>query len=348
MRFINPISYKMSRNDQASRILKIISLLELSSEGLRVQDIVNKLNDLGFSCTRRTVYRDLEAIQNCGFPVENSDSGTDAGIWKITKLKSLGSKVVVTYEELFALFLARESLKNYEGTVFHSSLESFFSKFESMLGENSSTLLSSFCSTVGIKVKAQWAGKVAKSVIDNIQQSCATGKKIEIEYIAASGEGAGVQVKRKLGPECVYFADSGAYLVAHDFDKHSVRVFSISRITSINVSDDNYVSKIENPEEYFSSNFGLMGSGRLSKVVISIGGKIAPYVVERKWHKSQKVEKTDSGYIVSFQVKVNSELVSWILGLGNEALVLEPEDLIKEIQLAASSILDRYTSKKAA
>ncbi|MEZ4815063.1 MAG: HTH domain-containing protein [Bdellovibrionota bacterium] len=116
----------MSRNDQASRILRIISLLEHSSEGMRVPELLSRLNDQGFNCTRRTVYRDLDAIQGCGFPVENSDSGTDTGTWKISRLKNIGTKVVVTYEELLALFLARESLKNYEGSIFYASLESFF------------------------------------------------------------------------------------------------------------------------------------------------------------------------------------------------------------------------------
>lgn len=338
----------MSRNDQASRILRIISLLEHSTDGMRVHDLVSTLNDQGFGCTRRTVYRDLDAIQGCGFPVENSDSGTDTGTWRISRLKNIGTKIVVTYEELLALFLARESLKNYQGSTFYASLETFFQKFETMLGDNSVALLRNFCSTVGLKSKSQWAGKVPKSFLDDIHGACSNGSKLEIEYIAASGDGAGKAVKRELGPECVYFADSGAYLVAHDFSKEDFRVFSISRIKAVKVLEDNYDSKIASPEQFFEGNFGLVGSGKLAKVDILLEGNMAPYVVERKWHKSQKVKKQGQQYLLSLEVKLNSELVSWILSLGADATVLAPEELAESVNKAALLIINKYKTKKAA
>jgi predicted DNA-binding transcriptional regulator YafY len=138
----------MPRNDQASRILRIINLLEQSLNGLRVSEIQERLNSIGFTCERRTVYRDLEAIQQCGLPVENSDSGEDTGVWKITKTKAFDSKIVITYEELLALFLARESLKVYEGTSIFESLGTFFKKFEAILGSKSVEALNEFCFSI--------------------------------------------------------------------------------------------------------------------------------------------------------------------------------------------------------
>ena len=54
----------MARGDQLSRQWKIIHTLIASSYGKTVPDLAEELD-----CTRRTVYRDLEALQAGGFPI---------------------------------------------------------------------------------------------------------------------------------------------------------------------------------------------------------------------------------------------------------------------------------------
>lgn len=338
----------MSRNDQASRILRIISLLEQSSEGMPVPEIMSSLTDQGFSCTRRTIYRDLEAIQNCGFPVENSDSGADSGIWRLSKLKTFGTKVVVTYEELLALFLARESLKVYEGTSLYKSLESFFHKFEEMLGATSLLILKDFCTSIGFKSKSQWANNVPKSFLDELHRATSEGFKVKVKYLAVSGTTAGVVSERLIGPECVYFADSGAYIVAKDFDKDAIRVFSLSRIKEVSVLADSYVSSIDSPETYFAENFGVFSGGVVTEVKINIEAPHASYVQERKWHKSQKIEVLDKSVLLTLHVKVNDELVGWVLSLGASATVIEPESLKAKLLEQLDNIKSNYSFKKAA
>lgn len=338
----------MSRNEQASRILRIINILEQSSEGLRVPEIMTKLNDQGFACTRRTVYRDLEAIQNCGFPVENSDSGAESGTWKLSKLKTFGSKIVVTYEELLALFLARESLKTFEGSSFYASLEAFFNKFESMLGDKSIQSLREFCSTIGFKSKAQWTNNVPKNFIDLLLEACSNGQEVKIQYHAASGATAGEVSSRRLGAECVYFADSGAYFVAKDLDKNEFRIYSLSRIKEVEITGNSYNSEIHNPEDFFKHSLGLMSSGEPVTVKLRVDAPLAMYVAERKWHKSQSTTKDGTSVLITLKVSLNTELVSWILSLGEHATVLEPQSLQERLVHVSDLIKNKYNFKKAA
>src|SRR5688572_25283703 len=107
----------MARNDQVSRILRIIGILELAKDGLRIPELLSKLNNEDFDCSRRTLYRDLDAIQLAGFPVENSESGEDSGVWKLSATARVHPKVAITYQELLSLFLCREAFRAYEGTA---------------------------------------------------------------------------------------------------------------------------------------------------------------------------------------------------------------------------------------
>lgn len=338
----------MARNDQASRILRIIHILEKSTEGLRVAEILERLKDAGYPCTRRTIYRDLEAIQAGGLPLENSDSGEANGLWKLSQVKAFDSRIVVNYEELLSLFLARETLRVYEGTALFDSLNIFFDKFEKILGSKASATLQEFCFSIGVQVKSQWAAQVSRSVLDTVHQACADGEAICIQYKAASGDGAGKVVERRVGPECLYFADSGAYLVAKDLEKDEFRVFAMARIHGVELLNEAYESSIVSPESFFSESFGLLRGGQSVEVIIDVDRPLAHYVAERSWHKSQQIEETPYGIRLKMKVKVSSELVGWILSLGAAAEVIAPKSLREEILNNLDRIKSKYSDKKAA
>ena len=50
--------------------------------------------------------------------------------------------------------------------------------------------------------------------------------------------------------------------------------------------------------------------------------------------------------LLSLDVKLNSELVSWILSLGADATVLAPQELAESVNKAALLIIDKYKTKK--
>ncbi|MBK9038936.1 MAG: hypothetical protein IPL83_07225 [Bdellovibrionales bacterium] len=57
------------RNHQVARVIRILSWIEASSMGLTVQEVHGRLRDFGYKTCIRTVYRDIEAIQEAGFPL---------------------------------------------------------------------------------------------------------------------------------------------------------------------------------------------------------------------------------------------------------------------------------------
>ena len=64
----------MARGDQLSRQWKMIRTLISSTYGKTVTELADTLG-----CTKRTVYRDLEALQAGGFPI-TTETRTTAGI----------------------------------------------------------------------------------------------------------------------------------------------------------------------------------------------------------------------------------------------------------------------------
>ena len=115
------------RGSQIARQWKIIRFLEASHRGITASDLSERLE-----VPVRTVYRDLEAIQDAGFPIYTDR--TDKNVyWKMIEGFTSDIPLPVTATELMALHMGRDFLKVFEGTVFQESIASFFCKVKSSL-----------------------------------------------------------------------------------------------------------------------------------------------------------------------------------------------------------------------
>ena len=80
------------------------------------------------------------------------------------------------------------------------------------------------------------------------------------------------------------------------------------------------------------------------KVRISPGW--ARWVGEKIWHESQKAKKNGDGTLeLSFRVAGLDEIKRWVLSLGPETLVLEPERLKEMVQEDLRRNLAQYGKK---
>ena len=78
--------------------------------------------------------------------------------------------------------------------------------------------------------------------------------------------------------------------------------------------------------------FGIIG-GQITDIRLAFTRQIAPYVRERIWHRSQRVEPQGDGSIeLTMRVGISPELEAWLLGFGPNMRVLEPERLRERIR----------------
>lgn len=73
----------------------------------------------------------------------------------------------------------------------------------------------------------------------------------------------------------------------------------------------------------------------------------AEYVAERTWSPGQKLTRRKDGtLILTFTATSRFEVISWVLGFGPDAELLEPEDLRREVREKAVAIVGRYAESK--
>jgi predicted DNA-binding transcriptional regulator YafY len=342
----------MPRNSQLVRVLKLLRLLESHPDGIRASDILSRVHPdkKPTEAVRRAMYRDLDALEASGVALVNGDGGEERGVWRLATVTQIQGKIQINLWELFSLYLGRQSLKSFEGSPFFEAMNSVFHKIEKTLGDKGVRALRELDAHIAVRPSQKWSTQVSRDLLDTLHAACVEGHKLNINYISAGGARPGVVESRVVGPECLYFADAGAYLIAFDEQRKDYRTFAVPRIQSAEMLSDAYEPSIASAELFFQHAFGVLGSAEPPvQVEIEIRGPSSAFVSERRWHGSQKLLHSEPGLCrIELCVHTTDEFVKWILGLGSEAKVIAPASVQNLVRNAAQKILLRYQPTKRA
>ena len=112
---------------QAARLHDVIRMLEVRY-GATVDELAEECG-----VTRRTVYRDLDAIRDAGYPlVSEPEEGGQTVYRFITGFKKI-PPITFSLEELMTLYLCRGQLGFLQGTPFQDDLDAIFNRIHSSL-----------------------------------------------------------------------------------------------------------------------------------------------------------------------------------------------------------------------
>ena len=331
------------RNSQVARIYCLLDVLEQTTSGLTVAELHAKALERGHEAGKRTIYRDLEALSQAGFPLFPDQADENSQRWRLERKTKINQYFVLTARELFALFLARGALTPLQSTPFYEDLKSVFSKLEERLGSRQSDYFNSLGTELKFEPGPQWGLSLNPEILETIRSSCAEGHLLECTYYSSNSKKESV---RKLGPHYLYYARGGLYLVAEDMSDQKVKVFALPRFKSAHMLADAYEGTIKTPEDLFDGSLGVFTAGTTQQVVIEFEPEVAEYVRERRWHPSQRVVSLEGGRVrVTLDVSDTPELHSWVLGFGPSAKIISPISLAEKVAIRAMETVKVYNRK---
>ncbi|HTK28879.1 MAG TPA: WYL domain-containing protein [Vicinamibacterales bacterium] len=328
----------MPRNAEVVRQWTILREIERSrAAGVTIDGLAS-----GCGVTTRTIRRDLQALQEAGFPVYD-DRGRDDGRtrWILNGQAFKGLAAGLTVSELCALYFSRTLVESLAGTPFKDDVESAFDKLEATLTPHMRQFLDQLPRVLTTKADAARRGAdpdrqatVARCLEATLHQRQAT-----ITYFSRASKRTKTYL---VHPYRLAYAQGGLYLLAYVPEYHEVRTFATERIEDISLSDERFTPIEELPEAAFPHSLGVH-SGPPERVEIAFEPAVADYVRGREWHASQRVTDGDAGGItVSLDVCVDRALQSWILSFGPFAKVLQPPTLAREIAAQLGQAKERY------
>lgn len=326
----------MSRSKPVLRALKLLALIERNPNGLRVRDMAEQLR-----ANSRAVYRDLQVLEKLPVHLYPDKNGRES-FWKIDPDYRNRLSIPFSLTELLALYLSQDSIRPLEGTIFFDSLESLFDKVRANLPKplfrQMVDLRGSFLS--GIAAQKDYG--VHREFIKVIQEAIERRKTLQLVYHPL-GKGPS---ERTVDPYAVHLHNGTLYLVGHCHMRKDVRFFVVDRMQKIKVTDDSFTMPPGfSLETYLRHSFGMMRKD-LVRVKVRFHKSLTRYLLERRWHPSQKNKKLADGSLeLTFEVAGTKEIKTWILGFGSLAKVLEPPSLVKEVKEDQEKSLRSYASR---
>lgn len=335
------------RNSQIARIYCILDILEGAPQGLSVPELAARVHSRGHEVGKRTVYRDLQALNAAGFPLhERGETDSNGMRWALEKTTRITEYLALSTRELVALFLARSALTPLTDTPFYKDLQAAFAKIEEKLGSRHRDYFQGLDEEFRFESAPKWGLGVDASIIETVRTACAERQVLSITYISTH---SGRTDARTVGPHYLYFAKGALYFVGEDLGDQIIKVFSVPRIQAASLTEDAYAKDPTSPEEFFGSSFGIFRGKTPVAVRIRVLPPLATYLKERQWHSSQAVMSLEGGAIeMRFDVALTPDLEQWILGFGARVEVLEPEELRSRLATEAKALLDQYRKPSGA
>ena len=323
----------MSRTKPVARAIRLLSIIERNANGLRVLDMAEQLG-----APPRAVYRDLDVLQQLEVPLYTDKNGKES-YWKIDPDFRNRLSVPFTLSELLSLYFAQDSIRPLDGTVLYDSLQSLFEKvwanLPKPLFKEMGGLRGSFLS--GIPAQKDYG--VYREFIKVIQEAIEGRRVLQLLYHPRDQSPA----ERKVNPYAVHLRNGTLYLIGHCHLRKDIRTFVVDRMQKIKMTEESFPAPLGfSLESYLRHSFGMFRED-LVRVKVRFHKSLTRYLLERRWHPSQKNKKLkDSSLELSFEVAGTKEIKTWIMGFGSLAKVLEPASLVKEVKDDLGRALKSY------
>jgi predicted DNA-binding transcriptional regulator YafY len=205
--------------------------------------------------------------------------------------------------------------------------------------------------TVALAVTAAAGGRELSQRLSKIETAIFRRKTIVFDYYTI---GRDAQESRRVDPYHLLFRGGQFYLVGYSHEREDVRVFRLSRIRG----KVGYASKAEHdfppPEDFDPRVYATRTDWQLGDPIgrarIWLSQQI-DWLVLRHFpdagtmtQAAEVDDAPDDGVVFETDYADMRQMVSWVLGLGERARVLGPEELVEETNERIRAVVDCHAN----
>lgn len=241
--------------------------------------------------------------------------------------------------ELFALVLGARMLSAYGGSVYRQQLQSAIVQLGQRLPEKIWVDLQHLADECVLFRQGAELDLDAE-VWYVLEQAAQQQRQVWMRY-ATPGKPVS---ERKFDPYMLHFSSHNPYVTGWCHSRQEPRWFRVDRIREIRLLEEQFVvNPSYNRETHLESAFQWEVGGSLQEVVVWFDAPTAPYIRERKWHRTQRIEEHGDGSLtLQFVVPGLNEVKRWVLFYGRGAVVRAPSELVGMMREEVVEMLEKY------
>ncbi len=323
---------------KGTRATRLLTLLQTLQSGE-----THNATSLSKACgvSKRTIYRDLDALRESGLPVA-FDRQNDR--YTIPSTSSLPATNLTAAEALSLIILAQQ-VGGKQHIPFYEAASEAAHKLECNLPpglrEEVQTLNGS------IQIMSDGVGDLEhkKTIYQQLIDSRARRQVVRLEYESLT---EWETISTKFRPYQMMYSRHSWYVVGRSTLHKEVRTFKLARIVRLEMLREKYsLARGFSLRRYLRNAWRIVPEeGRDQQMVVRFSSLVAKNIAEVTWHPTQRLEMQEDGSLL-FHATVSgiNEFSWWVLGYADQAEVLKPARLRKLVAQRAKNMAKIYEGK---
>lgn len=328
------------QSGQRIKLIKIIDILKRYSDEehpINAIEIANRLEDMGISAERKSVYNDIELLIDYGYDICK------------TRLPRTGYFLASRDFEIPEIYMLSDAVKTSDFITAKKTRE-LLKKLYGMLSVNQEKAISK---NVFFDNGKKSENEEIYYNIDSLNRAIIEKKKVSLIYfnrkINDSRKIVSEEKVLKVSPYALIWQNDKYYLVCNNEKYDNLMHIRVERMKKVTVTDEDYLpfsSVSEYKDEfdvadYVSKSFSMF-TGKPAKIELRCDNKIAEQLFDRFSDKIFITKVYDNHFSVNVDAILSEGLVNWLMQFGDEIEVVKPDSLRDMIKNRASKILKIY------
>ncbi|MDP2995966.1 MAG: WYL domain-containing protein [Bryobacterales bacterium] len=317
------------RDRQVVRILGILGVL-LKDEQPAIRDLASR-----FGTRRETIYRDLRALEDAGYPISGDESGRLSHPRLLPEARRNAPHLRLSDEEITALLWA--SRQAAEQSPFREALGAAAAKLRAMARQEGAAGIEAVMTEGGWGMKDY--GPHRETIL-RLVEAILRHSRCEVEYQSPAAAAAKAY---PYDPYRLVSVAGGLYCLGQVPPHANLTTLAVERIRALRITDSKFeIDPALDLDRCRRESFGVIWEKPMN-VIIRFSPDQASYVRERIWHPTQRIRELPDGRIkLSFRAGGMFEIARWVLGWGDAAEVLRPRHLRESIAKVLHSTVRSY------
>ena len=319
---------------------KLIYILATQGRSLTLGEILRNL-EISERTARRYIKAINEFLENRqGDPLIKVMKTGGVEKWRLNETMPLEA----TPYQLMSLYLGSILMASLDQTVVRDGLMDVFADLEETIPLTQKALLKNYQKKFYTTGFGSRRYEDVDDHIDVVLRGLLNQFKLELHYRSKKGERDYL-----VQPYTLVMHRDVLYLNAWVESYGEIRTFRVDNILDVKLTRDYFDYPTDySPESFYEKSFGVFQGDETNKITVMIEfpENLYDYVANRSWIANQEISPVQEG---KFQMRVVVsnlfEIFHWVMSIGSEARVLEPEELIEMVREEALKILDGYNGR---
>lgn len=294
---------------------------------VRAKDIADR-----FNISIRTVYRDIQTLNEAGVPI-----GSEAGVGYYLIDGYRLPPVMFTREEVSAFLTAEKLIEKFTDNSIDSNFKSGMMKIRAILKSTEKDMLESIEENIEVLNRRTRLEKSSNSnYIQKIIESISERKSINIRYHTFYSN----EIKdRNIEPIGLFFSNGYWHTIAFCELRQDYRDFRLDRILNITKTDKSFRKKHPSIKDYLGK---VTKEQNLETIVICVDKVVAQYLSEQKYYNGfVNEQQIDDKVQMTFLTSSLEYFVRWFLMFADKADIVSPNSLKLMLKEKLSAIKKR-------